>query len=103
MTSLDKPSRSVTRLTVEELGGHHGKDKHRKLVCTLAFGDVLIIRPQGTQRPKTIALTDVYSYAIRCEVNKAHMEKLREKKAKKQEARQRRASLRIIRGGRNES
>jgi len=96
MTSLDKPTRSVTRLSVEGLDGCHGKDRGRRLVATLQYGDLLTLRPHGTRRAKTVRLCDVYSYAIRCEVNKTKMEKLRERKAKLDAARQLRASRRII-------
>lgn len=81
MTPLDKPGRSVTRLTLEGLDHCHGSDRGRRLVVTLAYGDLIVIRPAGTRRPKTVRIADVYSYAIRCEANKTRMEKLRERKA----------------------
>ncbi len=98
MTPLDKPSRGVTRLTADALDGTHGKDRGRRLVCALEFGDLLTLRPHGTRRSKTVRLADVYSYAIRCEANRSKMEKLRERLKKKQEAAARRKSRRIIYG-----
>jgi hypothetical protein len=98
MTSLDKPSRSVTRLTADALDGTHGKDRGRRLVCTMEFGDLLVLRPHGTRRSKTLRLADLYVYAIKCEANKSKMEKLRERLKKKQEAAERRRSRRIIYG-----
>lgn len=97
MTPLDKASRAVYRLTIGELGYTHGKDKRRRLVCGLEYGDLLVLRPHGTRRTETVALIDVYSFALRSKANKLHMEKLRNKKAEKQAARERRASLRKMR------
>ena len=102
MTPLDKPSRAVTRLTLGGLDSTHGKDKERRLVVTLQYGDLLTLRPHGTRRSKTLRLEDVYSYAIRCEANKSKMEKLRARKAAKEAAAQLRRSRRIIRGGKAE-
>lgn len=99
MTPLDKPSRSVTRLTEGELGGQFGKDKHRRLAVSIVFGDMVILRPHGTRRSEVVNLVDLYSYALRCKANKALMERLRERKAKKEAARQAAKSRRIIRGG----
>lgn len=99
MTPLDKPARSVTRLTLGTLGGCHGKDKHRRLAVTLGYGDTVTIRPHGTRRSETVAIIDIYSWAIRCRANKLTMERLRERKAKKAERAQAARSRRIIRGG----
>lgn len=96
MTSLDKPSRAVTRLTVESLDGSHGRDRGRRLVCSLEYGDLLVIRPHGTRRAKTLRLSDLYTYAIKCEANKSKMEKLRERLKKKQERDALRKSRRIM-------
>ncbi len=101
MTPLNTPARSVTRLTEGELGGQFGKDKHRRLVCTLAFGDIITLKPHGARGTRTecVRLVDLYSYALRCKANVALMAKLRERKAKKDAARQAAKSRRIIRGG----
>lgn len=99
MTPLNKPSRSVTRLTEGELGGQFGKDKHRRLAVSLMFGDVIALRPHGTRRIELVRAVDLYSYALRCRANKTLMERLRERKAKKAERAQAAKSRRIIRGG----
>lgn len=99
MTPLDKPSRSVTRLTEGELGGQFGKDKHRRLAVSVVFGDMIVLRPHGTRRTESVRLVDLYSYALRCKANVVLMTKLRERKAKKEAARQAAKSRRIIRGG----
>lgn len=51
----------------------------------------LELRPEGTRRRETIALCDIYRYAIRCRVNRELLEKARNAKANKQAARERRA------------
>jgi hypothetical protein len=98
MTPLDRPARSVTRLTEGTLGGQFGKDKHRRLAISLAFGDIIVLRPHGTRRSESILAVDLYSYALRCKANKSLMERLRERKAKKEAAKQAARSRRIIRG-----
>lgn len=103
MTHLDKPSRSVTRLTVGGLDGSHGKDRGRKLCIGLVYGDLITVRPHGTRRTETIRIEDLYSYVLRCKVNRSHMERLREAKEKKAQREQARKSRRIIRGGLNVS
>lgn len=100
MTALTKP---LTRVAATALDACHGSDKGRRIVVTLLPApngdDMIELRPQGTRRPKRCLLIDLYSYLIRCEVNKTKMEKLRERKKLKEEAAQRRRSRRIIRGG----
>lgn len=102
MTSLNKPIRRVTRAT---LGSQHGCDKQRRIVITLHPGngadlpDMIELRPERTRRGKLAAVVDVYTYILKCEVNKERMERLRERKAAKAAVAQRRRSLRIIRGG----
>jgi len=80
MTSLTKPCRRVTRGALDL---HHGKDRGRRLVAELAPGDLLTLRPLGTRRPETVSLFDVYAWAIRCRINRAHLEKARAVKARK--------------------
>lgn len=99
MTPLDKPSRSVTRVTAEALDGTYGKDRGRKLCVTLGYGDLLHLRPQGTRRVKTLRLQDLLSYAYRCEANQTRMEKVRLAKEKKRLRAEAARSRRIIRGG----
>ena len=97
MTSLDKESRSVARVTREVLGFGHGADRDRRLVARLAFGDILELRPQGTRRTKTVRLVDVYTWALKCEVNRAQLEKARARKAARDEARARARLRREVR------
>jgi len=51
----------------------------------------------GTRRAETIAVVDVYRYALRCRVNRTVLEKAREKKSRKAA---RLASLRVARAER---
>ena len=101
MTHLDKQSRSVTRVTAGTLGYGHGPDRDRNLVVSISYGDVLVLKPKGRREGSvvTLPLIDLYTYGLKCRANKAHMEKLRERKAKKEAARQAARSRRIIRGG----
>ncbi len=99
MTTLNKP---VRRVTTDELPANAGADRHRRIVITLLPGngkdvpDMIELRPARTRRSRSAALTDVWNYLVRCEVNAKRLEKARAVKAKKDEARKRRASLRII-------
>ena len=86
MTALTKP---VTRKTATALSGSFGPDRGKRMVVTLIPGngdnvpDLLEIRPERTQRPETVALIDVYSWAMKCRVGRTQLEKAREKKAQK--------------------
>jgi hypothetical protein len=86
MTTLKKP---VSRTTLTPLSGFYGPDRGKRLVVTISPGngndvpDLLTLRPHGTRRPETVALIDVYAWALRCRCNKANMDKLRAKKAAK--------------------
>lgn len=99
-----KLTKSVTRVTNDELGGNYGNDKHRRLVVTIipgnGQGDILQLKPMGRRSgaAKSALLVDIFSYMIRCEVNKTKMEKLRIKAEKKRIADQKRKSARIIYG-----
>lgn len=98
-TPLDKESRSVTRETIGGLEAHHGSDRGRRIKVTLAYGDILVLRPKGTRRaPKIIRILDIYDYVVRCEALKARLEKARLAKVKKAErARERRLAADIRR------
>lgn len=105
-TPLDTPKRSVTRVTLDGLDGTHGRDRGRKLIATLAFGDVLILKPKGRRgdtAAKVLRLPDLYSYALRCEANRSKMERLRLRKEKKEEARRNRAWKAELRRAQTES
>ena len=74
MTPLHK---TVQRVTLEEYGyGRH----RRKLVVALEKGDLIALREQRRRTSHTARLFDVYWWLLRCEANKARMEKLRERK-----------------------
>ena len=80
MTPLNRPCRRITRGALDR---SFGRDSGRRLVAVLDAGDVLTLRPLGTRRPETVCLVDVYSWAVRCRVNRARLEKAREKKARR--------------------
>lgn len=98
MTSFRKP---VKRVTESEIGHSFGCDWDRKLVVTLNAGDLISIRPQGTRREVSILAVDVYRYILRCEANKALLEKARMRKESKalrlSRERERRAEKRLLR------
>ena len=100
MTILNKPYHRVTR---GALPASFGSDRDRRIVVTLLPGngddvpDLLELRPQGTRRPERLALIDVYHFAIRCRVNRTHLERAREKKLKKQASREQAAIARTER------
>ena len=74
MTPLHK---TVQRVTLEQYGyGRH----RRKLVVALEKGDLITLREQRRRTSHTARLFDVYWWLLRCEADKAHMEKLRERK-----------------------
>ena len=67
MTDLE---RTVHRVTIGALDGSMGCDRGRKLVTSLTPGDLIQIRPQGTRRPVSVSLFDVYRFALRCAVGR---------------------------------
>jgi hypothetical protein len=77
MTPLTK---TVRRVTLETYG--YGRNA-RKLVVALERGDLITIREQGRRTKHTARLIDVRWWMLRCEADKALMEKLRERKASK--------------------
>lgn len=93
MTPLHKP---VTRLSIGSLDGSFGRDRNRRLVATLDAGDILTLRPMGTRRAESVALMDIYRFAIRSRVNKELLEKARERKARAESARRDRELARAI-------
>lgn len=80
--------REVWAATKDELGGHFGPDKHRRLVIGLANGDVLVMYPKGTRQRVSVLLKDVYAWALRSKAIKSQLEKARERKAKLAERRE---------------
>lgn len=103
MTTLSKPIHRVTSATLD---GSFGPDRNKRVVVTLVPGDgrgipdTIQLRPQRTRRAETIAVMDVYRYALRCRVNLLILAKARERKSKKAErlarARQDRAEKRLF-------
>lgn len=91
----EKPA-PCSRMTVATLGGQFGKDKHRRLVVTMADGDVIKIRPErsGLSRTESMTVFDMYRVMIRNKANKLLLEKARVAKLKKKERRESRAVAR---------
>jgi hypothetical protein len=98
----------VKRVTAGALDGSFGPDSDRRIVLTFIPGDgkpngikdVLQLRPLRTRRAETIAVIDVYRFALRSRVNQEVLAKAREKKERKQirlaRARQERAEKRLF-------
>jgi len=97
MTTLTKP---VRRMTNGKLDGSYGPDRDKRIAVTLLPGDMLQLRPERTRRAETIALIDVYRYAVRCRVNASVLERARAKKESRAirlaADRQKRAEKRLI-------
>ena len=83
-------SSDVWRQTRSELGGQHGRDKHRKLVVGLVGPDQLAMYPKGTRQEVRVNLVDIYTWALRNRAMRTQLEKARERKEKKAETRARR-------------
>lgn len=100
MTTLTKTVRRVTR---EAYG--YGRNA-RRLVVSLENGDLISIREYGRRTSHTARLYDVLWWMLRCQADKARMEKLRERKARKvarlAELRQRAAERRLFRNSSRE-
>lgn len=94
MTTLRKP---VSRVTNTPLDGSFGRDRNRRVVVKIIPGnghnvpDLIELRPQGTRRPETVAIVDVYAFAMRRRVNSECLTKARERKARKQVQREQRS------------
>ena len=74
MKTLDRPVRRVTQDTYG-----YGRNV-RKLVVILGKNDRITIREQGRRTSHTARIYDVFWWMLRCEADKARMEKLRERK-----------------------
>lgn len=98
MTTLSKPVARVTR----DPFFSYGPDRGKRYVATLEPGDLLTLRPLRSRAEGarvSIALVDVYRYALLCRVRAANLEKAKAAKAKKDAARKTRALDRAIRRG----
>jgi hypothetical protein len=82
MTPLNKPVRRVTR----EIYGY-GRNA-RRLVVALEPGDLITLREHGRRIRHTARLHDVLWWMLRTAAEKARMEKLRARKARKAGRRQ---------------
>src|SRR5438094_7180215 len=70
-------NKTVRRVTIGEYG--YGRNR-RKLVVALEKGDLITLREHGRRTHHTARLWDIYWCMLRCEADKARMEKLRERK-----------------------
>jgi hypothetical protein len=77
-----KPA-TARRVTRAELGGAFGLDGHRRLVVSLAAGDVITFRPERTRQEVSVLALDCYRFALRCK-------QMREAREAMQEARENR-------------
>lgn len=59
---VDSPVRART---ARPLTGGYGPDNDKRLVVTLAAGDVISIRPEKTQRAVSVLATDLYGELLR--------------------------------------
>jgi transcription initiation factor IIE alpha subunit len=95
MTALIK---IVRRVSQEAYG--HGK-KARKLLIALEKGDLITIHEHRRRTKQTARVYDVLWWMLRSEADRAHMERLRQIKARKAsrlaEQRQRSAERRLFR------
>lgn len=77
----------VRRITKNELDGSFGRDRGRKLVVSLEYGDRIVLRPSGTRHSVDAALSDVYRMLLWRRATKAQLERARERKAKRAQQR----------------
>lgn len=85
MTTLQKV---VRRQTIGALDCSFGSDRGKRLVVSLEQGDLIAIKPARAKAGRTerISLFDLYRMAIRIRVNRAQLDKAREKLAKQKAA-----------------
>lgn len=81
----------VWRQTRDELGGHFGRDKRRKLVVGLVAVDQLVLYPKGTRQEVRVNLKDIFMWALRNRALRAQLERAREKKEQLKARRERRS------------
>lgn len=79
MTTL---TRTVRRVTQDAYG--YGRNA-RKLVVAFEKGDLITIREHGRRTRHTARLYDVLWWMLRCEAEKARMERLHQRRVKKAE------------------
>ncbi len=86
---MTRLSKAVRRVTLKPFFTW-GPDKDRPFVAALEPGDLLTLRPLNCRREAaiiSIALIDVYRYALLCRVNMKRLEKANAVKKEKREAR----------------
>lgn len=79
--------RRIWAQTREELGGHFGPDKHRRLIVGLIEGDLLVLYPKGTRQRVSVTIKDVYAWVLRSKALCSQLEKARARKARLDEKR----------------
>ena len=80
-------SSAVKRVSVAPLDGSFGPDRGRRIVVSFVPGtegvaDRLELRPLGTRRAESVAVVDVYRFALRCRSCRDLLERARAKKAR---------------------
>jgi len=80
----------VWRVTRNELDGSFGRDRGRKLVIGLIAPDLITLYPKGTRQAVMMSISEIYRVALVRKANIAHMQEMRDRKAKRQEQRARR-------------
>ena len=82
-------SSKVKRVTRSALDGAFGPDSGKRVVLTFVPGDgkaikdLLYLRPLRTRRSESIAVIDVYRFALRSRVNAEVLAKARARKERK--------------------
>lgn len=77
-TPLDKP---VSRLSYAM---KRSAGKLRRVVVTLAPGDIIVFRDQGTRRELVLSIEGAYTYAAKCKADQLKRERRERRKAKSQ-------------------
>ena len=75
-------AKRIRRVTREEYGYNHRK---RKLVLIVEACDLVTVKEFKSRRTYSVRVWDLFVWRVRCEAEKAHMEKLRLKKQKRAE------------------
>ena len=70
--AVSSPARART---VAALGHGYGRDRNKRLVVTLARGDVITLRPERTRRNVSIEARELYAWLVRLQAAKHAAEK----------------------------
>ncbi len=79
--------KAVSRITVDPLEAY-GPNRNRPFVVTLAPGDLLTFRPLRRRNEVSARLCDIYRMILIGRSNAERMQKLRDRKTKKEAARE---------------